>query len=75
MVLTCTGEIAVEAFTCLLIFKNVFSFGLTFKAYDWIKSGGVEEIFWIIGGVQAAICLFSIPMCRSSSMILEDSFR
>ncbi|KFY58468.1 hypothetical protein V496_06150 [Pseudogymnoascus sp. VKM F-4515 (FW-2607)] len=26
-------NIAIEAFTCLLIFKNLFSFGLTFKAF------------------------------------------
>ncbi|KAI9870306.1 MAG: hypothetical protein M1830_004419, partial [Pleopsidium flavum] len=29
-------EIAVEAFTCLLIFKNMFSFGLTWSAYNWL---------------------------------------
>ena len=34
------AEIAVEAFTCLLVFKNLFSFGLTWSAYDWIKNGG-----------------------------------
>jgi MFS family permease len=57
-------EIAVEAFTCLLIFKNVFSFGLTFGAYGWLTSYGPSKIFLIIASVQVAICLLSIPMCK-----------
>ena len=59
-----SGDIAVEAFTCLLIFKNVFSFGLTFGAYDWLTKGGFAKIFYIMGSVQVAICLLSIPMCK-----------
>ncbi|MCJ1276789.1 hypothetical protein MMC21_004596 [Puttea exsequens] len=55
-------DIAVEAFTCLLIFKNVFSFGLTFGAYDWLVAAGILKVFYIIGSVQVAICLLSIPM-------------
>lgn len=60
------GDIAVEAFTCLLIFKNLFSFGLTFGAYYWLTKGGVARIFYIIGSVQVGICLLSIPMCESA---------
>ena len=59
------GEIAVEAFTCLLIFKNIFSFALTFGAYGWLSQGGIQKIFIIIASVQVAICLLSIPMCES----------
>ncbi|KAK4698040.1 hypothetical protein P7C71_g108, partial [Lecanoromycetidae sp. Uapishka_2] len=55
-------DIAVEAFTCLLIFKNVFSFGLTFGAYDWLVAAGILKVFYIIGSVQVGICLLSIPM-------------
>ena len=62
-----TGDIAVEAFTCLLIFKNLFSFGLTFKAYDWLIAGGIERMFNIMGSVQLVICLLSIPMCKFPS--------
>lgn len=59
------GDIAIEAFTCLLIFKNFFSFGLTFSAYDWVKvQGGVYNSFIGISSVQVAICLLSIPMCK-----------
>ena len=59
------GDLAVEAFTCLLIFKNVFSFGLTFGAYDWLVAGGIFKIFIVIASVQVCVCLLSIPMCES----------
>ncbi|KAG9242382.1 MFS transporter-like protein [Calycina marina] len=55
-------DIAVEAFTCILIFKNFFSFGLTFKAYDWIVKKGIYTTFMAISSVQIVICLLSIPM-------------
>lgn len=57
-------QIAVEAFTCLLIFKNMFSFVLTYYAYDWIigGTGSVRSVFVIIGGIQVGICLLSVPM-------------
>ena len=55
-------ELAVEAFTCLLIFKNMFSFILTYFAYDWIFAGGIRKIFIIIASIQMGICLLSIPM-------------
>ncbi|KAI9815845.1 MAG: hypothetical protein M1826_001943 [Phylliscum demangeonii] len=55
-------DISVEAFTCLLIFKNMFSFGLTWSAYDWILRAGIRKTFVIVGSVQVAICLLSIPM-------------
>jgi MFS family permease len=57
-------QIAVEAFTCLLIFKNMFSFILTYYAYDWITGslGSVRGTFIIIGSIQVGICLLSVPM-------------
>ena len=56
-------EIAVEAFTCLLIFKNMFAFILTYYANDWIVgSRGLRGVFIIIGSLQVGICLLSIPM-------------
>ena len=57
-------DIAVESFTCLLIFKNIFSFGLTFGAYGWLTKGGLERVFIIMGSIQVAICALSIPMCK-----------
>ncbi|ETS86773.1 hypothetical protein PFICI_00601 [Pestalotiopsis fici W106-1] len=55
-------DLAVEGFTCLIIFKNMFSFGLTFKAYDWLVEGGIKETFIALASVQVVICLLSIPM-------------
>lgn len=57
-------QIAVEAFTCLLIFKNLFSFVLTYYAVDWIVSGrgSTRRVFIIIGSIQVGICLLSVPM-------------
>ena len=63
------GDIAVEAFTCLLIFKNVFSFGLTFGAYSWLVQAGILKVFYIIASVQVGICLLSIPMCKMPPII------
>lgn len=51
-----------EAFTCLLIFKNLFSFALTWFAYDWLPV--IAKTFYIIGSIQVAVCLLSIPMCK-----------
>ena len=62
-------EIAVEAFTCLLIFKNIFSFGLTWSAYDWLLEATTLKVFLAISSVQVVICLLSIPMCKLSGML------
>lgn len=55
-------EISVEAFTCMLMFKNFFSFGLTWKAFQWLQENGIWETFRIIGSVQICVCLLSVPM-------------
>ncbi|KAM3070898.1 hypothetical protein ACMFMG_009813 [Clarireedia jacksonii] len=55
-------DIAIESFTCLLIFKNFFSFGLTWSAYDWLVQNGVYSTFMIISSIQVGVCLLSIPM-------------
>lgn len=57
-------EIAVEAFTCLLVFKNVFSFGLTFSGYGWLVEGGVREVFVAIGSVQVVVCCATGVLCE-----------
>jgi hypothetical protein len=49
----------------MIIFKNMLSFALTFKAYDWFVSGGVKETMLPIAIVQVVICLLSVPMCTS----------
>ncbi|KAL5363786.1 major facilitator superfamily domain-containing protein [Aspergillus floccosus] len=55
-------HITIEAFTCMLIFKNMFSFILTFFAYDWLVSNGIKPAFLAISSIQMAICVLSIPM-------------
>lgn len=55
---------SVEGFTCLLVFKNLFSFGLTFKGFDWIVAGHIKPVFMAIASVQVGICLLTIPMCK-----------
>ncbi|KAJ4340446.1 hypothetical protein N0V87_002430 [Didymella glomerata] len=56
-------DMSIEGFTCLLVFKNVFSFGLTFKGFDWlVKSGNTKHMFVALGSVQVAVCALTIPM-------------
>ncbi|KAF1929683.1 MFS general substrate transporter [Didymella exigua CBS 183.55] len=56
-------DMSIEGFTCLLVFKNIFSFGLTFKGFDWlVESGDTKHMFVALGSVQVAICALTIPM-------------
>lgn len=51
----------------MIIFKNMFSFALTFKAYEWLVTNGTRAtpVFNALGAVQVVVCLTSIPMCTS----------
>ncbi|KAF9692399.1 hypothetical protein EKO04_009460 [Ascochyta lentis] len=56
-------DMSVEGFTCLLVFKNLFSFGLTFKGFDWlVQSNSPKNMFIALGSVQVAICALTIPL-------------
>ncbi|KAL8709107.1 MAG: hypothetical protein Q9220_006128 [cf. Caloplaca sp. 1 TL-2023] len=68
------GDIAVEAFTCLLMFKNFFSFALTWGAYDWLVEAGISKTFYIVASIQVGVCLLSIPMCKSSAIFSPPLF-
>ncbi|KAF2441280.1 MFS general substrate transporter [Karstenula rhodostoma CBS 690.94] len=59
------GDMSVEGFTCLLVFKNIFSFALTFKGFEWIQRGKVKPVFTAIASVQVGICMLTVP-CTSS---------
>lgn len=49
----------------MIIFKNFFSFVLTFYAFDWITRGlGIKTTITVIASIQVAVCLTSIPMCK-----------
>lgn len=62
-------DIAVEGFTCLLVFKNIFSFGLTFSGYDWIVALEPRKLFIVVGSVQVVVCCLTIPMCKSAHLL------
>ncbi|RDA85615.1 hypothetical protein CP532_3555, partial [Ophiocordyceps camponoti-leonardi (nom. inval.)] len=55
-------DITVEAFTLTIIFKNIFSFVLTWYAYDWVIHAGMRHLMIVIASIQVGICLLSIPM-------------
>lgn len=61
-VLDAHRDLAVEAFTCMIIFKNVFSFVLAFFAYTWVFSTGIRHMFIIFASIEVAICVLSVPM-------------
>ncbi|KAL5088591.1 hypothetical protein Trisim1_006546 [Trichoderma cf. simile WF8] len=55
-------DLTIEGFTLMIIFKNIFSFILTFFAYDWLIKGGIKHTLIAISIVQVVVCLISIPM-------------
>ncbi|KAH8737378.1 major facilitator superfamily domain-containing protein [Ilyonectria robusta] len=55
-------DLTIEGFTIMIIFKNFFSFVLTFYAYDWIIQGGIRPTLLAIASIQVAVCLLSVPM-------------
>lgn len=59
----------------MIIFKNFFSFALTFKAYDWLilNQTKAQPLFIGLGTAQVVICLTSIPMCKCSSTLISRS--
>lgn len=67
-----TGDLAIEGFTCTIIFKNMFSFALTFKAYEWLVTNGTRAtpVFNALGAVQVVVCALSIPMCKCTLSII-----
>ena len=48
----------------MLVFKNMFSFVLTFYAYHWLLLNGIRPAFLAISSIQMGVCALSIPMCR-----------
>ncbi|KAK5652075.1 hypothetical protein OQA88_10851 [Cercophora sp. LCS_1] len=57
-------DLAIEGFTCMIIFKNIFSFALTFKAFEWLitNRSKAAPMFNALGIVQIVVCLSSIPL-------------
>lgn len=48
----------------MMVFKNVFSFGLTFSGYEWLVRHGVRPIFMAVASVQVVVCLSTILLCE-----------
>lgn len=50
----------------MIIFKNIFSFALTFKAFDWLIENHTQAtpLFNALATVQLVACLLSIFMCK-----------
>lgn len=57
-------DLAIEAFTCMMIFKNVFSFGLTWSGYQWLLEANIKPLFVAAASVQVGICFLTVPMCK-----------
>ncbi|KAK4188426.1 putative MFS transporter [Podospora australis] len=57
-------DLAVEGFTVMIVFKNLLSFGLTFKAFEWLVTNGSKAtpLFNIVGSLQVGVCLLTIPL-------------
>lgn len=55
-------EIAVEAFTTMLMIKNFLSFGMAWGAYGWLLKYGIKPTFVTIGLVQVLVSVTAIPM-------------
>ncbi|CAK7207976.1 hypothetical protein SEUCBS139899_010810 [Sporothrix eucalyptigena] len=53
---------AAEAFAAMNFIKNMFAFGMTFYANDWIAVQGVRDCFFVIGGITVGVTLTTIPM-------------
>jgi ABC-type multidrug transport system fused ATPase/permease subunit len=58
----CHREQSAEAFAIMNFIKNMFAFGLTFYANDWLATQGVRDAFYVIGGTTVAVTLTTIPM-------------
>ncbi|KAH5584975.1 hypothetical protein HBI24_090490 [Parastagonospora nodorum] len=58
----CHREQSAEAFAIMNFIKNMFAFGLTFYANDWLATQGVRDAFYVIGGTTFAVTLTTIPM-------------
>jgi hypothetical protein len=49
----------------MIIFKNFFSYVLTYYAFDWTTKGaGVKVSMNTISTIQVVVSLLSIPMCK-----------
>ncbi|SPO07781.1 uncharacterized protein DNG_10476 [Cephalotrichum gorgonifer] len=55
-------NISVEIFITTMVIKNFLFFGFTFFLSPWIVEWGAADMFYCVGGIQAALCLTTVPM-------------
>ncbi|KAG0131090.1 major facilitator superfamily domain-containing protein [Tuber indicum] len=55
-------DVAIEMMVSMLLLKNFFAFGCTYFLVDWVYSDGPARVFDILGAIQTAVCVLSIPM-------------
>ncbi|KAI5852016.1 major facilitator superfamily domain-containing protein [Tricharina praecox] len=55
-------DISVEMMVSVLLLKNFWAFGSTFFVNKWVAAVGAKKMFYIIGAIQAVICVLSIGM-------------
>jgi MFS family permease len=55
-------EVSVEMMVAVLLSKNLWAFGSTYFVNDWVQNAGAEKVFYIVGGVQTAVCVLSAGM-------------
>ncbi|KAK9463508.1 major facilitator superfamily domain-containing protein [Lipomyces oligophaga] len=53
-------HIQVEAMVFLVLVKNLVSFALTDRGYEWVRDTGIKHAFVVAGSIQAAISAFSL---------------
>lgn len=58
----CHRTMAAEAFAVMNFIKNLFAFGMTFYANDWVAHQGVRNCFFTIGSITVAAVLLTVPM-------------
>jgi MFS family permease len=63
-------DITIEGFTCLMVFKNILSFGLTFDGLNWLVKFNIKPVFMWISSIQVVICCLTIPMCKHQPPLL-----
>jgi hypothetical protein len=66
--LDCYRDKTAEAFAPINFAKCAFATGLTFFVNDWIAVQGVQESFYIVGGITIGVCLPTIPSMLSRCM-------
>jgi hypothetical protein len=55
-------DISVEMMVSVLLLKNFWAFGSTFFVNKWVQAAGPKKMFFVIGGIQTAICVLSVAM-------------